>query len=85
MGDELNAFYLSYYQRLEGCSSTHMYILPYLDDNSNPQINKQIREINFSHLKKIYCDRNKIETIEGITRLQMPVLEELTLGKDEYI
>ena len=83
MGDELNASYLSYYQRLEG--STHPYILPYLDDNSNPQINKQIREINFSHLKKIYCDRNKIETIEGITRLQMPVLEELTLGKDEYI
>ena len=52
------------------------------DTNSEPQILKQISEVEFPSLKLITLIKNNIRSIEGFTKVHMPSLAKLNLSKD---
>ena len=59
------------------------YSFDWLDGNHHPEILKSISLINFPSLKTLYLYENEIESIEGIHRIGMPLIQILDLGANK--
>ena len=47
----------------------------YTGSNWCPTILHQIKEVMFPHLKKILLSGNEIESVEGLNRIHLPLIE----------
>ena len=62
--------------------SRSVYYYSRIDGNLNPQIIKEISQINFPHLFEIFIYRNELESVEGLSRVEFPSLKLLSMGKN---
>ena len=48
----------------------------------DPRIIKEIQDIHFSHLTSLFLVKDRIESIEGMNRIWMPMLKNLDLSNN---
>ena len=75
MEKKINAPCLPNHQIMECFHYVDQFIFPYVDENKNPLIIKQISEIKFNHLTHLSLWTNKIVSIEQLSRVWMPKLK----------
>ena len=68
------------HKRVESYRASFMYSDFNKDENLNPNILKEIEPIHFSQLTGLFFYNNKIESIENICRLRLPLLEDISFG-----
>ena len=61
------------------------YNCPYQDRNNAATILKQIQNIQFSQLLVLEVERNRIESVECLSQVDMPVMQGLRLCKCSLI
>ena len=64
---------------LENSSIKSLYHLTNSDNNINPNILKEIKSVEFPHLKNIDLSRNQLCSIEVICQLAIPSVEDFYL------
>ena len=66
---------------MENYHINSVYLWDYVGRNQEPKIIKQIAHIRFPRLKIISVSKNDLLSIEALSRVEMPELAELGIGK----